>query len=212
MKPPSGKKQAMTLVELMVAAGMMVIILGAVGSLYLTGASLYRRVMESQQVYQSSQRVLHLLERDLKNAMYWEFTGVEFEGHGKRLSFSTTVPGYSPDGVMTDVRPAHVAYELHDGELIRMEKPGPAMTLNKQRAPRESLLDGVGSFSLRYAGVRTGSKQVRWRPDWVQSRFRPGLPLAVRIELRMDGFPEKLVLTKIVSIPAGSVVEDEDHE
>jgi type II secretory pathway component PulJ len=212
MKTGQWRKPAMTLVELMAAAGMMVIILGAVGSLYLTGASLYRRVMESRQVYQSAQRVLHLLERDLKNAMYWEFLGIKFEGHGKRISFTTMVPGYSAAGTLTALRPAHVEYELRERALIRKEQAGLAMALKKQQATGEILLDAVDSVSLRYAGVGTGSKRLRWRPDWVQSRFRKGLPLAVRIELRLSGFTEEQVLTKILSIPAGALTSDEEDE
>ena len=206
------EKSAMTLVELMAAAGMMVIILSAAGSLYLTGASLYRRVMESQQVYQSAQRVLHLMERDLRNAAYWEFTGVEFDGRGKRVSFASVIPEYSETANTRTERPAGVEYELRGRTLTRSVKSGPAMAVKKQRAQREPLLEGVEELSLRYAGVRSGRTKLVWRPDWVQSRFRRGLPTAVRIELRMEGFPAKQILTKIVSIPAGDVTGEEEDD
>jgi len=183
-----------TLIEVLVAFGILALVMGAVYSSVTSSLDATRYVEERSEVYQIGRQVIFRLARELSSAYlenvgYTFFKGEHDQVEGRRmdkLSFTTLAHRMSPMPIkgFTDSEHAAVAYywkiEYNEDEkpiltLLYRESTGFGVEIGGEEY---ELSDGLRELDIRYFQGSTGS----WLDEW-DSQLQGGLPTAVAISI-----------------------------
>ncbi len=183
-----------TLIEILVAFGILALVMGAVYSSLTSSLYATRYVEERADVYHTGLQIISRMSRELSSAYltdggYTYFTGQHDEVEGRRmdrLTFTTLAHRMIPVPIkgMIDSEHAAVAYdwkiENKDDEEPRLTLYYRESTSFVQGAAGEEyeLSGGLKELDIRYLQGRTGT----WLDEW-DSQLQGGLPTAVAVTL-----------------------------
>jgi len=160
MKHSRFKKRGLTLLEVILAMGIVAMVILGVQGLYAYGLHCRRVADEEGSRAQSARGALSALAADLRAA---SGVGV-FSGSSGQMGFASCPGRPGPAGLR------YVGFSVSGNELIRREWPRGAGSENS-----ETLIDNVARFELQFFDGHS------WSESWTGRQGR--LPRAVRIRL-----------------------------
>lgn len=179
------RKNAFTLIELLLAAAISSVIIVVVYSVFQGSITSYNKIESSSVVYQTARAIFNRLELDLKNAYSFADDDAKFQGAKKSLDFFSLAASFENGGEF--VYPARVKYDFTGESLTRSCAKG--WNAIEGDVQEEELSDQAVDFSLQYAfKADDSSSTVEWLDSWPpQSQGSTAstrlLPQAVKIKL-----------------------------
>jgi hypothetical protein len=198
---PSATRDAFTLIELVISAGLMAIILASAYLCLHSGLLTQKLVEDRGEMMQTARIALHLMAADLRAACPLskdvEFVGLDREVHGveaDNVDFGTHHYRPQRDGEGDFCQMSYFVAQVPDADqfaLWRRRNPrfGPNPLAGGQR---EELLRGIRGLKLEYYdgldwhdewGDATGRSKAQFSNREDRRRTLQGLPDAVRITL-----------------------------
>jgi general secretion pathway protein J len=176
----------MTLVELIVALGLLALLVGALAAalgVSARGSVLVERRAEHGEALRVAQATLrrYLAQARPVRTQVNQRDQLVFAGTPDGVGFVAVMPPWPGAGGLYVVR---LSLEERGGTraLVLSRKPtaGEATAVEGD-AERAVLLEGVAALRWSYYGVEDGARQGAWRSEW---RGQNALPKLVRLELR----------------------------
>ena len=195
------KKNAFTLVEVLIATVILSISLVVLYSSFQVGLAGFRRT-ESNLTEEWEGRVfVKTLARELRNSL--PYSKYPFHGETSFISFPAAFSRYTPKGIVNGFY--LVEYKVKEGSLLRIEK----------RLKRESLLDKTKTEETLFERLKTcrfeflslgDNKKLVWRKDWFNQPY-VGLPRGVRITISGNVFGKEEQSFEVL-MPHGVLLSD----
>ncbi len=196
-----------TLVELLIASGIISVVLLSLYSAFSTGIMSYHKFDSSAATCLNARLILNRVEADLRNSFIYKNDDSGFKGSEGALEFYSVIDAYRNNELSPAVQ--LVKYEFKDGSLSR------ALGGTSEELSAEIKKIGY-EFAYKLATPNPGDPEpYKWKNNWPDPDESPGsvektqLPVAVRITLSL---PEKNAkgadagaaeFKKIVSLPLG---------
>ena len=195
------KKNAFTLIELLIAISIFSVVVLALYSAFNTGILSYRQIDSSLNTYEAARLALTKIESDLKNSFAYSSSDSMFKGTFNNLDF------YS---VSSDL--LRIKYLIENNLLIReVYKNLYALEANPV-GQKQILTADTKEISFEYAyPVNSPDKPYDWQDIWPKqgdTSQQKTLPEAVKIKLTMNvrgrGAKKEISLefNKLVSLPS----------
>ncbi|MBL7071963.1 MAG: type II secretion system protein [Candidatus Omnitrophica bacterium] len=208
------KKNAFTLIELMIAMSIFAVVAIALYSAFFAGISIWRRSTEGGNIHQQIKFAMDDIARDFRNTVHMttdEESAFVFSGNSAEVSFITLEGAYLEEANISLRQLVKVKYEYDSaaGELIRM-KAGKAEGFNIETAEKEVLFAGVDDCGFYYCyDSEEEFEPYSWEDEWddEESRIPRGVRFVINVKAGKNN--EKLSLTKTMFIPAGILGEKE---
>ncbi len=226
------KQRAFTLIELLIAASILVVVMVAIYSAFYSGIFGCRGIDDIIEAHQVSRAILERVNIDLKNSFaYKDKSGnAKFTGSGHEVSFLTLVDTFVPlkkinlneEGFLTGsgqeniVRDfALVSYKLEGNKLFRrVLKAQEALNQDSQARPEE-MADNVVDIVFQYGKVPVATQKdkdlvVDFKDTWV-AKDDPDdeqgvLPVAVKISLIVKKGKIEYEFKRVVYLPRGGEI------
>ncbi|MDP2941635.1 MAG: prepilin-type N-terminal cleavage/methylation domain-containing protein [Candidatus Omnitrophota bacterium] len=194
-----------TLVELLIASGIISVVLLSLYSAFSTGIMSYHKFDSSAATCLNARLILNRMETDLRNSFIYKNDKSGFNGKEGALEFYSVIDGYRNNELSPAVK--LVKYEFKDGSLSR--------ALGGINEELSAEITKIGyEFAYKLATPNPGDPELyKWKNSWPDespgSVEKTQLPVAVRITLSL---PEKgakgavagaTEFTKIVPLPLG---------
>lgn len=182
-----------SLVEMLVVMVLLSIVSLTIYTTFSNGIKIWQRM----NVWLPQEDVNLVFEKftvDIRNT--FRFRPIGFSGSDERLEF----PALVNSKVFSDKTVGKVIYELepHKG-LIKIQQDY-SQVYSGQVVNRVMVLSGIKSLRFEYYSYDKEKEEYFWCDNW--SSGDP--PLAVRLELVLEGMLEDNTFTKTVSIPTAS--------
>jgi len=208
----SNRKNAFTLVELLISTAILCVITLSLYSAFATGILSYNRIDSAFNTFQEARIIFNRMELDLKNTfIYSEINpGLQFKGTGKNLSFFSVIDTYEKDKIFRNI--CRVEYSLSSNSLKRACQYGLGALVKTPAPQGEEISENVKDISFAY-GLPTGKAEnpIEWRDSWNDKNadLQPGLlPEAVKIKLTLmekdnQNNSKGIEFVKTLSLPLG---------
>ena len=207
-----GRRSGFTMVELLISLTIFATVAIALYTAFSLGVSVWRRTESGIDLHQDVRVKLERVAKDLRNAVV--YSGIPFEGDGSRLAFASLVMHSGPEAERRYPRVCKVVYSVEtdeeSGNALTRVLAGSESGFDEEAATadRESFINNVEEFSVKYAYAGEDPAEYDWRQDWGGE----GLPRGIEIDLSInDASDEKDALTfkKRIFIPVGALGETE---
>lgn len=198
-------RKSFTLIELLMAIGMIAVISLAIYNVFDSGAKIWQRLYKSAGA-EDLNIFLDKLAGDLRNSFY--FPGINFLGTENSIEFATYVK--SPQMDRTTVGKAVYSYN-GDAGIVKLQKLDYAQIYGNEgsldtNAAKNEIIRGIKALKFEYYFYDPATRQYGWAQQWVNDKE---LPLAVRVELNTDqGDDNRFV--KTISIPMAIQPEEKE--
>ncbi|MBU1125286.1 MAG: type II secretion system protein GspJ [Candidatus Omnitrophica bacterium] len=180
----------MTLVELLIVAGLAAIISLALYSVLGNGLQVWKR---TQKVF-IEEDVLVFFEKlssDLNNGIH--FNGLDFGGNSENFECATLI--YDPLFSAYTIGKTLYSYES-SGAITRTQK-NYSQIFTGEEVAASRLVPQVASARFSYYVFDAQKEEYTWQPYYSS----PRLPAAIRVELELQGDNVERIFTKTVAIP-----------
>lgn len=179
------KNNGFTLIELLISSVVVSVIALAAYFSLAAGIRIWQRVNQKAE-YEDLAFFLDRLGSDLRNCL--EFSTLNFSGEKDRVSFAALLN--SPRLKKRTVGELSYIYQAQEGALSRQERDYSHLYNQGEGIVRTALTD-IKSLEFRFYVYDDEQKKYFWLEEF----DRDGLPLAVRLELELNGGREKIVRT-----------------
>lgn len=181
-----------TLVEMLIVAAMLSVVSLAVYAVFNSGTKIWDRV-NTQAPEEDLNIFFDKFTTDLKNS--FKFTGIDFLGREDEFEFSTLVSSQR----LNKKTVGQVVYSYDPmKKTLNREQRDFSQVYNEENGPITISLKDVTRLKFQYYFYDDEAKEYYWLDEW----FEKTLPLAVRIELVLNGGKQSTKFTKTVTIPA----------
>ncbi len=179
------RNSGFTLIELLITSVVISVIALAAYSGLSAGIRIWQRINQKSE-YEDLAFFLDRFGGDLRSC--FKFSGIDFSGAKDRVSFACLLN--SPRLRKTTVGELNYIYEAGEGKLLRREMDYSHIYSQDEGLIKEALT-GVKSLEFRFYVYDEDQKKYFWLEEF----DRDDLPLAVRVELELNGGWEKVVRT-----------------
>ena len=179
------KNSGFTLVELLISSVVISVIALAAYFGLAAGIRIWQRVNQKAE-YEDLAFFLDRFGSDLRNCL--EFSRLNFSGEKDRVSFAALLN--SPRLNKRTVGELSYIYEAQKGVLNRQERDYSHLYNQDEGIVRTALTD-IKSLEFKFYVYDKAEKKYLWLEEF----DRAGLPLAVRMDLELEGGWEKVVQT-----------------
>lgn len=191
---PVPRKQAFTLIELIIVAGALAVISLAIYAVFNSGMKIWENI--NIQVAEEDLNIFFdKFTTDLSNS--FKFTGIDFLGKEDKLEFPTLV--YSPN--LNKKTVGQIIYSYNSAkEMLEREQRDFSQHYDDEKGTIALLLRNIKMVKFRYYVYDEETKEYFWQDEW----FGEGLPVAVKLELILDDGTQSKRFAKTVTIPLSS--------
>ncbi len=194
LHPTDARRHSFTLIEVVVAMGIMMVVAGLLGSASVMFYNAYARSQRHAAWLQEYMAIDRIWDKSVRNMIPFRWTdpdGAErfiFEGKSNEMLCSTIRRAYGNDpGALMFLR-----IKLEDGQLIAeysfYPRPQWVEADEGYEMTREVLAEKISAISFQYAEAVSDSEseeELEWVEEWVEEEHA-AIPLAVRIKVEWE--------------------------
>ncbi len=163
-----------TLIEMMLVAGILAVIGLTIASTFAGGLNIFYRMENYTNTRADIMLSMERLEKDIRNVFY--YTGIDFIGESKKLTFPGIIKTKGPDGRPEDSL-GSITYYRDDSKktrtISREEKKYPIAVRNKE-APKGvvTALSPIEDLTFKYFSYDPDMESYSWVDMWDKSEER----------------------------------------
>ena len=196
-------RKSFTLIELIIAITIFSIIAVSIFSVFRIGVKLWYRTTPLIQANQSGRFFFDTISSDLKNSVYYNKSGINFEGESQKISFMTLV-NVSGQGVLSHTELARVIYYFdRTAKVVKRAVATMKEGLSEDYAKAADILNNIDSkdFGFEYCyklGSSPTEYDYEWKGAWEdEDRDKGKIPRGIRIKVGE--------YSKTIFIPTGTL-------
>ena len=189
------RRRALTLVEVIITAGLVAVVGLAVFSALNSGLKIWQRLNKTT-IEEEVHIFFEKFASDIRNS--FQYKGIDFVGDETRVAFAGVVATAS-EGLRRG--PGEIIYKFYPDEgAVTVEKRSVSNIFKEKSGLIQKRLENVETLAFTYYFYDPLRKEYFWVENWREDT----LPLAVRIDMIIlrDGAPYKF--RKTLDIPMGS--------
>jgi prepilin-type N-terminal cleavage/methylation domain-containing protein len=175
-----GRLKGFTLVEILVALGILSIVLAALFSAFRAGIFGSRAIDEKIAMYQTAKLILERVNLDLRNAVIYSPEKTGFSGNATDMSFVAVVDVFEKGAFVSDY--AIIKYRIEDTAVLRPCLRGPYGFSRSVSVQPDEISGQIETMRFQYGSISLPGKPLEWKEAWDDPKT---LPQAVKAELRM---------------------------
>jgi len=194
-----GKEAGFTLIEVLLAASLVAFIGIAIYTCLNSGIQTMKRLTRP---LAEEDRALFFekIKQELGNA--FPYSSIRFEGNEERFSFPTRVK--APEELGGELGIGEVIYSYHSGENAFMRQQFNLNQVYEDDGDKPvAIMKNILSLRFLYYFYAKEDQQYVWLEEWDPDENEGALPLAVRMEFKIDDGNKQQFITRTISIPVG---------
>jgi len=192
------KRNAFTLIELIIATVILAVIVVSISSIFSIGIKAWRRGNEGHEL-QKVRIALLKIQKELRNSFF--FSKIAFKGASSEITFSLSIPEDNTEKIYI------ITYRMDENKdtgaknLVREKRLFTENPQDEKETIKEPVFS-VRSIAFKYAyKLKDGSNGFEWQDSWPESQ--QGIPRAVKISFQLDSGDE--IYNKTIFIPQGAL-------
>ena len=189
-------KSAFTLIEMLMVTAIISVISLVIFSTFDNGIKIWQRV-NNPLPGEDTAIFLNKFSRDLRRT--FKFEGIEFIGEKDRVEFASLVT--SRNLQKTTVGKIVYSYNTSNETLGRIEKDF-SQIYGGEKSSVIQVLSKITDLNFLYYYYDTEKKEFNWEDSWNKGR----LPLAVRLELKINSDGDTETYVKTVNLPISTML------
>jgi len=178
--------RSFTFVELLIVVTIFSLLSLAVYTTFSSGMLIWRRIQYTGILQRRAFLGLERISQDLRQAL--NFSKIGFSGKINEVSF----PFLSAENEIL-----RVSYFLEAETVYRKQENFKDIIEEKDNPKIRSMLSGIDDLKFSFAYQEDGKKEYTWKDTWGKEEDIPGIPKAIKMELKT----KDANFTKTVTIP-----------
>jgi len=179
-------RRSFTFIELLVVITLFSILSLAVYTTFSSGIRIWRRIQDTSILQRRVFLGLERISQDLRQAL--DFSKIGFSGKINEVGF----PFLSAENEIL-----RVSYFLEAETVYRKQENFKDIIEEKDNPKIRSMLSGIDDLKFSFAYQEDGKKEYTWKDTWGKEEDMPGIPKAIKMELKT----KDANFTKTVTIP-----------
>jgi type II secretory pathway component PulJ len=172
------KISGFSLLELLITSSLFLILMLVIFSSFRTGVLGYKNIDKAIDSQILGQRILEMLNLDLRNAFAYSESQTKFQGAKNHLAFLA---------VRTEAL-SFISYKLEGDRLFRLSRKNKESLNPESEAVPKLIATNIEEFALNYAYGIDGDKSLKWQESWDETEK---LPQAVKVRLVLKENPQR---------------------